>query len=75
MLKKKSNLSYEEVRDRFENFRSQCKTKKKTHKGCSEPIKGHIKSKCILKIVPKTDKCDTLNISNKCIPRKTRKKR
>ena len=72
MLNKKSNLTYEDVRDRFENFRSQCnKTKtKKTHKGCSEPINGHIKSKCVIKIVPKSKKCNTLNISKKCIPKK-----
>jgi Erv1 / Alr family len=76
MLNKKSNLTYEQVRDRFENFRARCnktqkKTQKKTtHKGCSEPINGHIKSKCVIKIVPKTEKCNTLNISKKCIPSK-----
>lgn len=71
MLKKKSNLTYELVRDRFENFRSRCNTKKKniTHKGCSEPMTGNIKSKCVIKIVPKTEKCDTINISKKCIPK------
>jgi hypothetical protein len=83
MLKKKSGLTYEEVRDRFENFRARCSklsssashTKKKTHKGCSEPITGHIKSKCILKIVPKTKKCNTLNISQKCLAKNSRRHR
>ena len=71
MLKKKSNLTYEDVRDRFENFRARCNKTKKTitHKGCSEPISGNIKSKCIIKIVPKSEKCETLNISKKCIPK------
>lgn len=68
MLNKKSNLSYDDVRDRFENFRASCnKTKKKTHNGCSEPSNGHIKSKCVIKIIPKNIKCNTLNISKKCI--------
>lgn len=67
MLKKKSNLTYEQVRDRFENFRARCnKTKKKNHTGCSEPLVGHIKSKSVIKIVPKTKKCNTLNISKEC---------
>jgi hypothetical protein len=75
MLNKKSNLSYEEVHDRFELFRAQCssakknKTQKKTHKGCSEAIPGHIKTKCVIKIVPKNEKCETLSINKKCIPR------
>jgi hypothetical protein len=80
MLKKKSNLTYEEVRDRFENFRARCNKKttkhhptKKSHVGCSEPLTGHIKSKCVIKIVPKTEKCDTLNISKKCIPKVSKK--
>jgi len=81
MLKKVSHLTYDQVRDRFENFRAQCSKKTKhipkSHKGCTEPITGHVKSKCILKIVPKTEKCDTLNISKKCIPKnnKTKTKR
>ena len=39
MLNKKSNLSYEEVRDFFMNiFRADCsnKNKKKTHVGCDK---------------------------------------
>jgi hypothetical protein len=79
MLHKKSGLTYEEVRDRFEFVRAECKDKRKTqrkchgkmnktHKGCSEPIPGHIKSKCIIKIVPKTQNCKTLTINKKCLP-------
>ena len=38
MLNKKSNLSYEEVRDFYEHFRADCsnKNKKKTHVGCDK---------------------------------------
>lgn len=38
-------------------------------KGCTEPLYGE-KSKCVLKIVPQTTKCDTLQIDQKCVKRK-----
>ncbi len=72
-LGKKSTLSYDQVRDRYENFRSRClndsKTKKedlKKEKGCTDPLYG-IKSKCVLNIVPKTSKKESLIIDEKCI--------
>jgi hypothetical protein len=71
MLKKKSGLSYEEVRERYENFRARCskgKTKKR-EKGCTEPLVGE-KSKCILKIVPQTHKCKNFQIDKKCLTRR-----
>jgi len=65
MLGKKSGLTYIDVRDRYEHFRSRCpkpdKDKIKHEKGCVDPLKGK-KSKCILKIVPETYKCETLKI-------------
>lgn len=74
MLKKKTPITYEELRDQIETFRARCKKKqkthKKTHKGCTEPSIGNIKSKCIIKIVPKTKKCNTMDISKKCLPKK-----
>jgi hypothetical protein len=85
MLNKKSGLTYDEIKERYEHFRSRCtksykdlqkdlrKTMKKREqdeKGCTEPLYGE-KSKCILRIVPQTEKCETLEIDNKCI--KTRK--
>lgn len=87
MLGKKSGLTFCEVRDRYENFRSRCtekeikkkiiklnKTRKK-EKGCTEPFYGK-KSKCIIKIVPKDKKGKTFQMDKKCIKvRKTRKKR
>jgi hypothetical protein len=79
MLNKKSNLTYCEVRDRYENFRSRCteekpkvfnfkktKTMRKTEKGCTEPLYGK-KSKCIINIVPQEDKSATFKMDKKCI--------
>ena len=79
MLGKKSGLSYCDVRERYEHFRSRCtdekpkifninmkKTRKKKEKGCTEPLYGK-KAKCIIKIVPQEEKCKTLQIDKKCI--------
>ena len=73
MLGKKSALSYEEVRQRYENFRARCfidrdtrKMSKKTHIGCVEPLYGK-KSKCVIRIVPDSEKCESLQIDEKCI--------
>ena len=74
-LGKKSGLTYSQVRDRYENFRSRClntekeKPNPKIEKGCVDPLYG-IKSKCVLNIVPKESKKDSLNISSKCIVKK-----
>ena len=73
-LGKKSGLTYDEVRDRYEHFRARCLTdpkEKKTkpskiEKGCTEPLYG-VKSKCTLNIVPKDSKVDTFKIDKKCI--------
>ena len=79
MLNKKSNLTYCDVRERYEHFRARCveekpkifnfkrtKTEKKKEKGCTEPLYGK-KSKCVINIVPQEDKSATLNIDKKCI--------
>lgn len=67
MLCKNSGLSYENVRERYEFFRSRCsKRTTKKHKGCTEPIIGE-KSKCLLRIVPQKQKCETLEIDKKCV--------
>jgi hypothetical protein len=70
MLGKKSGLSYEDVRDRYEHFRSRCRVSQKQRdvheeKGCTEPVYGE-KSKCVLQIVPQTTRCDTFQIDEKC---------
>tara|TARA_B110000483_G_scaffold240497_1_gene321242 strand:+ start:15872 stop:16471 length:600 start_codon:yes stop_codon:yes gene_type:complete len=76
MLNKKSGLTYGDVRERYEHFRSRCTKEKpkmfnfrKTHKkekGCTEPLYGK-KSKCVIKIVPQEEKCKTMQIDKKCI--------
>lgn len=76
MLKKKSGLSYEDIRERYEHFRARCgkkkvklfkfnKTKKK-HPGCTEPL-HKIKSKGIIQIVPQNEKCESIQIDNQCV--------
>uniref|UniRef100_A0A6C0I4W6 thiol oxidase n=1 Tax=viral metagenome TaxID=1070528 RepID=A0A6C0I4W6_9ZZZZ len=82
MLHKRSNLTFEQVRERYEHFRSRCATKKgrkkKNHtrksmfsgakeEGCTEPIHHKKKSKCILRIVPDETKCKTLEIDEQCL--------
>jgi hypothetical protein len=84
MLNKKSKLTYCDVRERYEHFRSRCteekpkifvfkksttKTKKKKEKGCTEPLYGK-KSKCIINIVPQEDKMATFQMDKKCIKTK-----
>ena len=76
MLGKTSNLTFEEVRERYEHFRSRCSsadikkrifTRKHTkkEKGCVDSLYG-IKSKCILKIVPQNSKYKTFSVNKKC---------
>tara|TARA_B100000902_G_C27113083_1_gene814660 strand:+ start:150 stop:719 length:570 start_codon:yes stop_codon:yes gene_type:complete len=75
MLKKKSGLSYCDIRERYEHFRARCTNEKpklfkfrktRKEKGCTEPLYGK-KSKCVIKIVPQEEKCKTLQIDKKCI--------
>ena len=86
MLKKNSGLTYCEIRDRYEHFRSRCtepiktiktiKTIKKIkkEKGCVEPLYGE-KSKCVVHIVPSKNKCKTFKMDKKCIKKRSRTKR
>jgi hypothetical protein len=78
MLGKSSGLSYADVRERYEHFRARCaqpikaktcKRGKKLENGCTEPLYGE-KAKCILKIVPHDEKCETLQIDSKCVKKK-----
>jgi hypothetical protein len=79
MLHKKSGLSYCDVRERYEHFRSRCteekpnifkfkkiQTRKRKEKGCTEPLYGK-KSKCIINIVPQEVKGASLQIDKKCV--------
>jgi hypothetical protein len=82
MLGKKSHLSYCDVRERYEHFRSRCtkekpkiftfkktSTRKKKENGCTEPLYGK-KSKCIINIVPQEDKSATFQMDKKCIKKR-----
>ena len=83
MLNKKSNLTYCDVRERYEHFRARCteekpkifnfhkikQTRKKKESGCTEPLYGK-KSKCIINIVPKENKVATFKMDKKCIKTK-----
>ena len=78
MLGKKSGLTYCDVRERYEHFRARCvenpkmakinKTRKK-ERGCTEPLYGK-KAKCILKIVPQDNSCNTFQMDKKCIKKR-----
>lgn len=78
MLGKSVYLTYEEVRDRYENFRARCtkkeiqervidvkEMKNKKEKGCTQPLYGE-KSRCIIKIVPQSEKGETFVMDDKC---------
>jgi hypothetical protein len=79
LLGKTSGLSYCDVRERYEHFRARCtddpkprmiqlknKTKKRGHKGCTEPLYGK-QSKCVLKIIPQDAPAESLSIDQQCI--------
>ena len=81
MLKKKSTISYCDIREQYEHFRSRCTNDVKTLKdqsklfkfnktkketGCTEPLYGK-KAKCIINIVPQDHRGKTLKIDSKCI--------
>ena len=80
MLNKHSNLSYSDVRERYEHFRARCtdeepklfkftKSSKEKEKGCTVPLYG-TKSKCVINIVPDKASGDSINIDKKCMKRR-----
>jgi len=84
MLGKKSHLTYCDVRERYEHFRSRCTDENpkifkfketsaiaKKEKGCTEPLYGK-KSKCVINIVPQEDKIATFQMDKKCIKTKNK---
>jgi len=80
MLNKESGLTYEKVRNTYENFRSRCiatiKEKEKIQRmlnktvkkesGCTRPLYGK-KAKCILRIVPQEDRQPTFKVDTQCV--------
>ena len=83
MLGKNIKISYSEVRDRYEHFRSRCSEKEKNEydankknnrtskleKKCDNPLHG-VKSKCVIGIVPQNSKKPNFHIDKKCVLKK-----
>jgi hypothetical protein len=72
MLDKKSNLTYCDVRERYEHFRARCttdtiKVKPSKEKGCTEPLYSGHKAKGVINIIPNEIKCPTIMIDSKCL--------
>ena len=66
LLGKKSGLSYSAVRNRYEHFRARCSSAPVlTETGCVKAQHGR-KTRCLLRIVPTSDPCETLVIDRKC---------
>jgi hypothetical protein len=85
MLHKTSGLTYVDVRDRYEHFRSRCtlslkeqqqqqqkEEQKKPEDGCTEPLYGE-KSKCVLHIMPQKEKCETFQMDKACVKKRIKK--
>jgi len=55
MLHKRIQITYDEVKNKYEDYRAKCDVKKKTvknkHVGCVVTLKSKHKKKCIIKIV------------------------
>ena len=70
MLGKKSNLTYCDVRERYEHFRARCTLNQppKTEKGCTVPLVGK-KSKGVIKIIPQEEVCESIQIDSQCLKR------
>jgi len=82
LLNKTSNLSYDDVRERYEHFRARCTEEKptllkfvknannkKTKKNREKGCTEPLygkKSKCIIKIVPQETKMETFQMDKKC---------
>jgi hypothetical protein len=72
MLHKKSGLTYEMVRERYEHFRARCAPKQQEivhENGCVVPLTGE-KAKCVIQIVPQDKQCDTFQVDDKCIKKR-----
>ena len=66
--------SYNQVRDEFESFRARKKHSHHNNKyegGCVDQVyTSAVKSKCIVKIVPRQYKLQTFSINKKCLAKK-----
>ncbi len=76
MTGKKSDKSYEETRELYENFRARCVArdgKSAREDGCTESLYG-IRSKVQLNIVPKNTRGKTFKVNEKCKVKRVEKK-
>ena len=84
MLGKCTKHNYTQVRDMYEHFRARCRSKKtprktrkgtskRRDKGCVNPLHG-VKSKCVLRIVPKNCRSCTFSMDPRCRCKSTGKK-
>lgn len=72
-LGKVSNLSYADVRQMYENFRSSCPPKDSTHKGC---YNINNRKQCVITIVPMGQSGNQkITIDPKCFSKDSRKRR
>jgi len=80
MLGKKSGLTYCDVRERYEHFRSRCTQDKpkifdfskiayNKEKGCTEPLYGE-KAKCVISIIPQNVQVPTFQVDDQCIKKR-----
>jgi hypothetical protein len=65
-LNKKNNLTYTDVANIYENFRSRCLN----NSDCPTPLYKGIKSKCIINIIPRKEFYNSLNIDSRCLLQK-----
>lgn len=68
---KPSGLSFEDVRSRFENFRSRCLTQREhsdatKKEGCTAPLHADTKGRCVIKIVPVDSSDVSFDVSPAC---------
>lgn len=76
MLGRKPYLTYEKVRDLYEQFRASCTPKLEpvaTEIGCVVPL-NNIKSRTIINIVPLTKKFESFVIDKRCLKKTSKKK-
>lgn len=57
-------------RERNKTEKKVGKRGKKKELGCTEPLYKGEKAKCILKIIPEKEKCDTIQIDEQCLKKK-----
>jgi hypothetical protein len=71
MLHKNVNISYDDVKKQYEQYRAKCDVKNKTvknkHVGCIVPLNSKHKRKCVIKIVPQNNKTETFQMDKKCL--------